>query len=168
MRTCYYRVFFTLIENKLLNIPTSGSCDFTQETKEGVFPVTCYPDGLVVMTQKSPQFIYTENNIQLIAELLSLPTTVILDQPVQLVSTGVPKLMIPVLSREALFRIIPNLEGIKEYCERTGARGFYPFTADTIDPNNNYHARQFNPLAGINEDPITGIAAGALGGYIVE
>jgi PhzF family phenazine biosynthesis protein len=29
-----------------------------------------------------------------------------------------------------------------------------------------YYARQFNPAAGIDEDPITGIAAGALGAYV--
>ncbi|MCC2631320.1 MAG: phenazine biosynthesis protein phzf family, partial [Patescibacteria group bacterium] len=30
------------------------------------------------------------------------------------------------------------------------------------------HARQFNPIFDLNEDPITGIAAGALGSYLAH
>ena len=47
----------------------------------------------------------------------------------------------------------------------SGARGFYPFTTEVFIADSHFHARQFNPLAGIDEDPITGIAAGALGAY---
>lgn len=48
----------------------------------------------------------------------------------------------------------------------TSSKGFYPFTFDSLDKNNLVHARQFNPLFGIPEDPITGVAAGALGIYL--
>lgn len=40
--------------------------------------------------------------------------------------------------------------------------------AKKMDEDSDFHTRQFNPLAGINEDPITGVAAGALGCYIVK
>ncbi len=63
-------------------------------------------------------------------------------------------------------KIQPDLEGIKEYCRKTESRGIYCYTTETMEENSDFHARQFNPLAGINEDPITGVAAGALGSYI--
>ena len=67
-----------------------------------------------------------------------------------------------------LKKIKPDLEGIKEYCKNTEARGMYPYTTETIEKESDFHTRQFNPLAGINEDPVTGVAAGALGSYIKE
>lgn len=140
----------------------------TQESTVGILPVTCYKDGLIMMTQNQPSYFEPEKNRSTIAKLLSLPESALVDQPIQTVSTGVPKLLIPIQSLDALFAIQPDLEGIKEYCKKTGARGFYPFTPETQDKNASYHARQFNPLAGIDEDPITGVAAGALGAYVVK
>lgn len=137
----------------------------TQETKSGVLPVECYKNGLIVMTQKKSEFYPIENDRDLISKLLNIKTDDLMEYPIQSVSTGVPKLIIPVKSLDVLFRIKPDLEGIKEYCKRTGTKGFYPFTFETKE-NSDFHARQFNPLAGINEDPITGVAAGALGAYI--
>ena len=81
-------------------------------------------------------------------------------------STGTAKLIIPVKSLDILYGIKPDLDGIKEYCKRTETKGFYPFTFETKE-NSDFHVRQFNPLAGINEDPITGVAAGALRAYII-
>lgn len=136
-----------------------------QETNIGVLPVTCYEDGRIVMTQTEPIFGVIEEDRARIAALLGIEPQSLLDYSIQIVSTGTPKLMIPVDSLQALRMVKPNLEGIKEYCKNGAARGFYPFTTETIDPRADFQARQFNPLVGINEDPITGVAAGALGCY---
>ena len=44
-----------------------------------------------------------------------------------------------------------------------GSNIIYPFTTEVLIADSHFHAGQFNPLADIDEDPITGIAAGALG-----
>lgn len=138
---------------------------FTQETKKGILEVFCYPDGLIVMQQQDPITIdYTIDNNE-IADLLGISPADIIGNP-QIVSTGTPKLIIPVKSLKALFTISPNFPAISEYSLKSGSKGLYPFTTETIESGSDFHARQFNPLAGINEDPITGIAAGALGSYI--
>ena len=90
------------------------------------------------------------------------------DYSIQTVSTGTPKLIIGVDSLKTLLGIRPDMEGIKAYCKEHLVKGFYPFTKETMDEDSDFHARQFNPAAGINEDPITGVAAGALGAYAVE
>lgn len=140
---------------------------FTQETNKGILQVSCYLNGLIVMRQQDPSIINFILNNNEIADLLSISANDIVGDS-QIVSTGTSKLIIPVKSLEVLFKITPNFTGIREYSLKSGSRGFYPFTTETIDNGSDFHARQFNPLAGINEDPITGIAAGALGSYIVN
>jgi len=138
----------------------------TQETNIGVSHVTCYADGRIVMAQAKPVFGMVEEGRAKIAGLLGIESEQLLDHPLQVVSTGTPKLMIPVDSLKTLSAIKPNLEEIAAYCKNGEARGFYPFTTETLDSKADFQARQFNPAAGINEDPITGIAAGALGCYV--
>lgn len=140
----------------------------TIETKVGVLPIECRKDGLIIMTQAEPQFGESDHNRKEIARLLNISEDDILNYPIEVISTGTPKLIIPVNSLETLFKIKPNLEGIKKYCQNHAIKGFYPFTFETMEKDSDFHARQFNPLAGIDEDPITGVAAGALGAYIVE
>ena len=140
---------------------------FTQETNIGIFEVSCYSNGFIEMEQSRPKIHDSYENAQILAKLLTIDEQDIIG-PSQIVSTGSPKLIIPIKSLDILFSIKPDFEGIKKYCQESGARGFYPFTLQTIDQASDCHARQFNPLAGINEDPITGIAAGALGVYITH
>lgn len=118
-----------------------------------------------MMTQSDPAFFPIIKDRATIAELLSIDVADLLTLPLQGISTGTPKLLVPVRSLKILFAIKPKLKAISDYCKQTGLKGFYPFTTETIEKTSDFHARQFNPLAGINEDPITGIAAGALGVY---
>ncbi len=160
--------FHTLAEQGQIKFVSDKPVVKTQESGAGVLPVTCYPDGLVMMTQTDPKFDPEVKDRNEVAKLLNIPASSLEDMPIQSVSTGTPKLMIPLKSRQFLFDINPNLTGIAEYCRQNGTKGFYPFTTDTLDKDSDFHARQFNPLAGIDEDPITGVAAGALGAYIAH
>lgn len=160
--------FHTLVETKRLSFDEKDELSITQETLLGILPVSGYKDGLIVMTQKDPVFLKVEVDRELIAHLLGISSNDIINQPLQVVSTGTPKLIVPIISLETLKKIKPDLEEIKEYCKQTEARGIYAYTTETIEKGSDFHARQFNPLAGINEDPVTGVAAGALGCYIKE
>ena len=140
---------------------------YTQEIKAGVLDIECSGEGRIMMKQNAPVFLGDQTRDKgKIAMFLGIHEHGIMDSPLEIVSTGTPKLIIPIISRETLFHITPDFEGIKAYCRKSGARGFYPFTAETINKEADFHARQFNPLAGIDEDPITGVAAGALGAYV--
>ena len=160
--------FHTLFESGKLNIK-GESATTSQESNAGILPVTVHKDGLVVMTQPNPKYSNPVENREEVASLLSLSSNdLIKNLPIQAVSTGSLKVMIPIKNRELLFSIKPQLEEISKYCKRYKYQGFYPFTLDTVDKNSDFHTRQFNPMAGINEDPITGVAAGALGCYAVK
>ena len=160
-------VFHSLIEKGIIDFISRDKKTLTMETKSGVFPITCHKDGIIEMVQDKAQYNDVAVDKSDIAKLLNIKETDIGDFPLQIVSVGTPKLIIPLASIDALFRIKPNLEGIQKCCEKTGAKGFYPFSFETIDKDSDFHARQFNPLFGIDEDPVTGVAAGALGAYIV-
>lgn len=159
--------FHILVEEGKLSFE-DNEVSITQETLAGILPITGHKDGLIVMTQRNSEFFPIETDRKLLARLLGISLEEILEQPIQAVSTGTPKLIIPVVSLDVLRKIQPDLEGIKEYCKKKDAKGFYPYTTETIEKGSDFHARQFNPLADINEDPVTGIAAGALGCYIRE
>lgn len=158
--------FHALIEQGRIFAPQATQRTVTQETKIGVLKVTCHADGKIVMRQAEPVFGALEEDRAKIAALLGIKQGALLDYPIQVVSTGTPKLIIPVDSLKTLQAIKPDLEAIRQYCQTTESRGFYPFTSETNDKVADFQAHQFNPLAGINEDPITGVAAGALGCYV--
>lgn len=139
---------------------------YTQETGAGILNVIAHANGFIEMEQPLPSFSEYVVDRDEIADLLSLDAGDIMPYPLEIVATSTPKLMIPINSLESLFAIKPDLEGIKNYCITSGTRGFYPFTFQTLNLESDVHARQFNPLAGINEDPTTGVAAGALIGYL--
>ncbi len=160
--------FHTLMEQGRIALGDAASVELVQETRAGMLNVTCHKDGLIVMEQKQPTFGEIEQDTERVASLLGIAATDFLDLPLQVVSTGTPKLLIPVKSLEALRAINPDIEGIKDYCRNTSARGFYPFTMESPIADTDFYARQFNPLADENEDPITGVAAGALGCYAKE
>ncbi len=140
----------------------------TQETLSGILPVEGRDDGLILMTQRDPEFWPPETDRAKIAHLLGLRPSDLLDYPIQTVSTGTPKLLIGIRSLATLRCIQPDLDGIIEYDRLTGNRGFCPFTPDAVTPGADFAARQFNPTFDRNEDPITGVAAGALISYIVH
>lgn len=158
--------FHVLREQGRISLDGHEAKDFTQETRAGLLGVTVHKDGQVVMSQNNPTFAEIDEDKAKIAKLLGITQNDISPQsPTQIVSTGTPKLLIPLRTLAALRSVKPDLEGIKEYCRATSARGFYPFTTKSPRSGTDFFARQFNPLADENEDPVTGVAAGALGCY---
>ncbi|MBI5389924.1 PhzF family phenazine biosynthesis protein [Candidatus Woesearchaeota archaeon] len=137
------------------------------ETNAEILLAHLYSDGSLMMEQKNPEYWDPEVDRHRVALLLGIKEEQLMLYPIQTVSTGVPKLIIPVKSLTGLLNIKPYLAGITEYCFEKKINGFYPFTPETRE-HSDAHARQFNPLAGINEDPATGVAAGALGGYMLK
>lgn len=77
----------------------------TIETKAGILPIELKTEGLIVMTQVEPQFGESGHNEKEIARLLNISENEILDHPIEIVSTGMPKLIIAVNSLETLFKI---------------------------------------------------------------
>lgn len=89
--------------------------------------------------------------------------------PIQILSTGLPFLAVPVRSLADLGRCRVNAALLSEIYERAGATGCYTFSRETMEIGEaRAHARLFAPADNIAEDPATGSAAGALGAYLVH
>lgn len=110
--------FHSLIETNNIKFNGSENKTVTQETKEGILNVACHKNGFIEMSQNEPNFFDPVHNRKEIVKLLNIDETDIMEYPIQTVSTGVPKLMIPVKSLKILFDIKPDLNGIREYCKK--------------------------------------------------
>ncbi|NJN36770.1 MAG: PhzF family phenazine biosynthesis protein [Nitrospiraceae bacterium] len=148
-----------------------------QECNIGLFPIEVHADRgsvvRVVMAQPKPEFldpIVAMDELYLIAAALGLPKHVIADakSPLQVVSTGLPVLIVPIRTLTAARSISPDASAIIKICERFGANGIMVFTTVTVESFASVHARMFAPKIGILEDPATGSAGGALGAYLVH
>jgi trans-2,3-dihydro-3-hydroxyanthranilate isomerase len=158
-------------------IPSPGE-NFTihVELNVGVLPVDIRCSGgtvaQVIMTQQAPQFLarLPVDDVGQLARGLGIEAQDILSTglPAQLVSTGLPQLMVPVRSLSAMRGISLELGPLHALCERYDTHSIYAFTRDTITPDAHVHSRLFAPLAGVLEDPATGSASGALGAYLVH
>ncbi|MER3423114.1 MAG: phenazine biosynthesis protein, partial [Nitrospiraceae bacterium] len=88
--------------------------------------------------------------------------------PVELVSTGLPVMIVPVRTLTAVRSIVPNPTTISDLCARYGVNGIMVFTTITVEALSAVHTRMFAPPIGVVEDPATGSASGALGAYLVK
>ena len=87
--------------------------------------------------------------------------------PIEVVSTGIKSIDIPICTLEALGRIKVNSSLLADAYTAHGAVGCYAFTFETKESDSFVHARFFAPADNIPEDAATGSAAGALSGYLV-
>ncbi len=86
------------------------------------------------------------------------------DVPLEVVSTGLPHLVVPVRDAEALRHAARNGELVAQVCAAVGASSMYLFA----EGPEGVRARMFDPELGIGEDPATGSAAGPLGAYLAR
>ena len=84
--------------------------------------------------------------------------------PVEIVSTGLPDIMMPVISLEALNALQPDMDALSDLSRQLGVTGVHAFaiTADGYTA----HVRNFGPLYGIPEESATGTANAALTHYL--
>jgi len=144
-----------------------------QETKAGVLSVDIlFSDGKVdrvMMTQDKIKLKDIQLDISEIAESLNIDISEIdRSLPNQIVSTGLYTLPVCIKSYDILKGIRPNFEKVKQLCKKLGTGSFHLFCFDTVDSDSVYHSRNFAPLYGVNEDPVTGTANGAVCGYLLK
>lgn len=89
--------------------------------------------------------------------------------PIQVITTGLSCLAVPVRSLADLRDCHIDATLLADIYTRHGATGCHAFTRETIEVGPaRAHARFFAPADNILEDPATGSACGALGGYLIH
>ena len=86
------------------------------------------------------------------------------DMPIEIVSTGLPDIMMPVATVEDLNALAPDMDALSDLSRELGVTGVHAFalSADGYTA----HVRNFGPLYGINEESATGTANAALTHYL--
>jgi len=84
--------------------------------------------------------------------------------PVQIVSTGLPDIMLPVKDVATLNALHPDMEAVSILTQRLGALSIHPFALSS--DGHTAHVRDFAPACGIPEESATGTANAALTHYL--
>jgi trans-2,3-dihydro-3-hydroxyanthranilate isomerase len=116
------------------------------------------------MTQRSPEFGPTFDDTARVAAALGVHENDIraTGLPVQHVSCGVPFVIVPLATRAAVDRAVPDTRLLDFEA--------YVFTMDRAGASDSAttYSRMFAPALGVYEDPATGSASGPLGSYLVR
>jgi PhzF family phenazine biosynthesis protein len=140
---------------------------YTQETKAGILEVEVQADGFIFLAQPFPLF-EEEVNRKCVAHSLNIDLDdLVSNLPVQIVSTGLRDVMVPVRSLQVLEAINPNFDEIAAISQEWGAVGYHVFYAGDEQELTAY-CRNFAPLYGIMEESATGSSTGALSCYLYE
>lgn len=86
----------------------------------------------------------------------------------QLISTGLPDIMMPVASREVLDAIDPDFPALADLSKRLNVVGVHAFSLAREGEKVTAWCRNFAPLYGIDEEAATGTSNGALTYYLIR
>jgi len=151
-----------VIQHEILASPAER---ITLKLKAGDIPVTF--GEILWMRQLPPTFGATPDPAS-VATVLNLKTADLDDRyPVQEVSTGLPALIVPLRSLEALQRCRVDHDRCFKVVENIEAGNILVFCPEPHE-SADLSARMFAPGLGVPEDPATGSANGCLAGYLVE
>jgi trans-2,3-dihydro-3-hydroxyanthranilate isomerase len=87
---------------------------------------------------------------------------------IQEVSTGVPTIIVPLKSLDAVKRATINRDKYYDLIAKTSAKTILIFSPETYNKNNDLNVRFFADYFGVPEDPATGSANGCLAAYLVK
>ncbi len=120
------------------------------------------------MRQQSPEFGDTLSRDQP-AAVLGLPTDRLdHDWPVQVVSTGLPTIIVPLTDRAALTAIDLDRDAYDSLVGEREAKLVHAVCPDPRGADNDLAVRMFSPYYGVPEDPATGSANGCLAAYLAR
>lgn len=144
-----------------------------QKTKAGILPILPIKTkaGLAIeMTQGAIAFspIAAPEQHAILEALGIRNEDLLVNCPIEIVSTGHSKVMIGLTSKSSLNALRPDFSKLNAISAAIQCNGYFPFCFTSNDEGVVSHGRMFAPAIGINEDPVTGNANGPLGAYLVK
>ncbi len=124
------------------------------------------------MTQSLPTFSEPLPNRSLAATALGLSDAAVggAGLPVQVVSCGLPYVLVPLATRRAVDSAVINRAALDQLLHQAGveANGVFLFSTERESDKATVYSRMFAPAIGVPEDPATGSAGGPVGCYLVR
>lgn len=154
-------VFSLLLQKGML-----PGLEFTQETKAGVLKLRV-DDNSIYMQQAMPQYFEIIDKEEILG-CFGIDKCDLEDRlPIQVVSTGLKDIFLPLKSVKSLQTLKPDMDKIEAASKKFDAVGFHVF-AITDDIDITAVCRNFAPLYGIPEESATGTSNGALACYLYK
>lgn len=171
------RIFTPTAEVPFAGHPTLGTAAVLQAEHDhteirldlaaGSVPVAAR-DGWLWMDQPDPAFGPRLSGDRLAAVLGLGPGAVDESRPVQVVSTGLPTIVVPLTGRAALERIAVDRAAYDAVTADRDADLVLAVAPEPRDDAHDYAVRLFAPGLGVDEDPATGSANGCLAAYLAR
>ncbi len=140
---------------------------YTQETRAGILNVAVKEDTTIMMNQTSPEFCEIIDAKEIADSLNIYVDDIGRDMPVQIVTTGLRDILVPIKSIDILNSIRPDFDKVSEISKKCNVVGYHLFTLDSRYHSNAY-CRNFAPLFDIPEESATGTSNGALACYLFK
>lgn len=143
--------------------------------EEGVGPVPVLirgsgkaADYAQLSVAKLPEFGAPPPPARELARMLSLDADEVLEGRFapQAVSCGLPYLFIPLRDRKSVAKARVRLDDLERVLRGYWTTEVFVFSADPELEGSHFRARMFAPTLGVVEDPATGSACAAFGGYL--
>jgi trans-2,3-dihydro-3-hydroxyanthranilate isomerase len=121
------------------------------------------------MTQSTPTVSRSNLDRACAAAALGLSeSAVVATLPVEVISCGLPYVLVPLVSREAVDSAVLNRSAYDHLIDSAGTDGVFLFSTERRGDTATAYSRMFAPALGVHEDPATGSASGPLGCYLVR
>jgi len=158
-----------IIQKEIINAKAK---EVVLDLKAGNIPVrfkykNTDPD-ILFMKQNEPTFGKTFDK-HVISEALGLGEKDIMENfPVQMISTGLPFIIVALKSLKAVTEAHINKKLFYEVIKNKKAKAVLIFSKETYRKKNDLNVRVFADYFGVPEDPATGSANGCLAGYLIK
>lgn len=137
-----------------------GELKFAAITNVGELEIAL-SDGVVTMEMDEARSLGLPDHPERLYEIMG--ATEMIGLKPEIVSTGLPDIIMPVKNLEELNEISPDFAALAELSKSLSVTGVHAFCMD----RGGIHARNFAPLVGIDEEAATGTASGALSYYLL-
>ncbi len=117
----------------------------------------------VMMQMAEPQVIDTAVEVELLHRIMGVKSLHSI-LPVQVVSTGLPDIIMPVDSIDELNALSPDMDALAQLSDQLNVTGVHAFALS--EDGYTAHVRNFGPLYGVPEESATGTANAALTHYL--
>lgn len=142
-----------------------------QECGIGIVPVEVIPSPtgtLLRMTQGAPAYRDSGLARETVAQMLGCAQSDLADSAFEVVSTGVPWLIVELNSLETISALIPDQGLMARECKALRACGVTVFVERGDSGAVRIRVRSFAPGEGIPEDPVCGSGNGSVAAYIAR
>lgn len=136
------------------------------DTKAGKIDIII--DGIVTMSQNLPLYSEIIDKKEFLACFKNIkPNDILKNAPIQIVSTGLRDIIVPIVNLETLLNLEPDFDEISKLSKKYNTIGAHLYTFETLN-NSSAHTRNFAPLYEVPEESATGTSNGALSCYLFK